>query len=202
VSIGVAPDEVRRSAFSCSGMTIMYCVAQLHVADMSERGQRVAIASDTARALPVLAGWRIRWRSDGSTILAGIPQGSRDQAPPKAWLVVDPGSGSVRDTLSVADTVGISPMAWSEGPMLSFDVALDLASRSELSIDGAAVVSEGGWITVSWHGPSGAATSFRVGVGRALAVTRGGRFIAAVVPARASPSQSWAYELVVYEVSR
>ena len=199
--IGLEPGVVRRSAFSCSGMTTLYCLAQLHVADLTQLTERLAVTRDTVRALPVLAGWRIRWTADGSTLLAGIPRGSQDQAPPTGWLVVDPSTASVRDTVSTADTAGIARTTWSEGPVLSYDVALDLASRSELAIDGAAVVSEGGWIAVSWPGPSGTPTSFRVGVGRALAATRGGRFIAAVVPARTSPTQTWAYELVVYEVS-
>lgn len=200
--IGIEPDVVRRSAFSCSGMTVLYCLAQLHVADLLQPSERAALGRDTVRALPVLAGWRVRWRADGSTLLAGIPHGSSDHAPPRGWLVVDPASGSVRDTVGAADTVGIAPIVWSEGPMLSYDVALDLASRSELAIDNAVVASESGWIIVTWTGPSGAAISFRVGVGRALGATRGGRFIAAIVPARASPTQTWAYELAVYEVSR
>jgi hypothetical protein len=196
--IGLDAEIVRRSAFSCSGMTTLYCVTQLYVAELPAPARRAA----TVRALPVLAGWRVRWRADGSALLAGLADGSQDHAPPRQWVVVDPESGTVHDTLGAADTIGIAPIAWSEGPTLSYGVALDLASRSELPIDGAVIVSEGGWITVRWDGPSGREYSFRVGPGRALAATRGGRFIAAIVPSRAPPGQEWAYDLVVYGVAR
>jgi hypothetical protein len=195
---GLDMDVVHRSAFSCSGMTILYCVTQLHVVDVPTRATR----ETSARALPVLGGWRVRWRADGSAVLAGITDGSRDQAPARRWLVVDPESGTVRDTIGAADTTGITSVAWSEGPMLSYGVALDVASRSELPIDGAVIVSEGGWITVRWDGPSGVGYSFRVGPGRALAATRGGRFIAAIVPGRAPPGQEWAYDLAVFQLSK
>jgi hypothetical protein len=200
--VGLDIEMVRRSAFSCSGMATLYCVARLYVADVSPRADGAPGATETVRALPVLAGWRVRWRADGSAILAGIADGSRDQAPPTRWVVVDPESGAVRDTLGAPDTAGLAPITWSEGPMLSYGVALDLASRSELPIDGAVIVSESGWIGVRWQGPSGTAPSYRVGVGRALAATRAGRFIAAIVPGRAPSDQEWAYELAVYEVSR
>jgi hypothetical protein len=189
--VGLDVEPVRRGAFSCSGMTYAYCVARLYVAT---RG--------TARALPVVAGWRVRWRGDGSAILAGItPQGSQDHAPPERWVVVDPQTGAVRDTVDGADTVGITPVAWTVGPTLTYGVALDLASPSELRIDGAVIRSGGGWIHVTWRGPGGE-QSARVGVGRALAATRGGRFIAAIVPGPAAPGQEWAYDLIVYQVSR
>jgi hypothetical protein len=199
--VRLEPDLIRQGAFSCSGMTTMYCVARLYVAEASG-GTKPGAARDTGRALPVLAGWRVRWRADGSALLAGIPNGSRDDAPATRWLVVDPRDGAIRDTVGAADTAGVAPIAWKAGPMLSYGVALDLASRSELPIDGATIVSEGGWISVSWRGPGGSAPSFRVGAGRALAATRGGRFIAAIVPARAGPEETWAYELAVYGVTK
>jgi hypothetical protein len=200
--VGFDTEMVRRSAFSCSGMAILYCVAHLYVAEVSPRGDAAPGATETVRALPVLAGWRVRWRAGDSAILAGIADGSRDEAPATRWIVVDPESGAVRDTLGAADTAGVASLAWHEGPMLSYDVALDLASRSELPIDGAVIVSEGGWISVRWHGPSGSQPSYHVGAGRALAATRGGRFIAAIVPGRPSADQQWAYALAVYQVSR
>ncbi|MDQ3951187.1 MAG: hypothetical protein M3282_12710, partial [Gemmatimonadota bacterium] len=200
VRVGLDAELVRRSGFSCSGMTYAYCVARLYVA---EHDTAQDTAQDTVRALPVLAGWRVRWRADGSAILAGIaPQGSQDHAPPTRWVVVDPRTGAARDTVGAADTVGVAPTAWHEGPMLTYGVALDLASPSELRIDNAEIRSGGGWIHVHWRGPSGAEYSFRVGSGRALAATRGGRFIAAIVPGRPAPGQEWAYDAVVYQVSR
>jgi hypothetical protein len=190
--VGLGVEEVRRSTFSCSGMTYAYCVARLHVVD-----------GDTPRALPILAGWRVRWRADGSALLAGIaPEGQQDHKPPTQWVVVDPATGAARDTVAAGDTAGIAPILWSEGPMLSYGLALDLASPSEVRIDHGVIRSEGGWIHVKWRGPGGTELSFRVGAGRALAATRGGRFIAAIVPGRAPPQLEWAYDLVVYQVSR
>jgi hypothetical protein len=201
--VGLEPEVVRRGGFSCSGMTFVYCVARLYVADVSDRTERAVATRATPRPLPVLAGWRVRWLGDGSALLAGIaPRGSQDHAPPTHWIVVDPESGTVRDTIGATDTAGIARVAWSEGPMLSYGLALDLASRSELEIDGARIVSEGGWIHVSWQGPGGMGQHFRVGSGRALAATRGGRFIVAIVPGRAPPEWEYAYDLVVYHVSR
>jgi hypothetical protein len=190
--VGLDEEVVRRGMFSCSGMTYAYCVARLHVVD---RG--------TERALPVLAGWRVRWRADGSVLLAGLaPHGAQDHRPPARWVVVDPQTGAVRDTIGAADTAGIAPTRWSEGPMLSDGVALDLASPSEVRVDDGVIRSESGWIHVRWRGPGGAEQSFRVGAGRALAATRGSRFIAAIVPRRAPPEREWAYDVVVYRISR
>ena len=200
-NVGVGVAALRRSAFSCSGMTYWFCTARLHVIELAEFRAADSSGRDTTRALPTLAGWRVRWAND-STILAGTgPRGSQDHDPPVSWLLVDPSAGRVRDTLPASDSTIAVPLSWSDGPMLTYGVAIDLASPSELSVDGATIRSEGGWINIRWPGPSGE-HSFRVGAGRALAATRGGRFIAAIAPTGATSEREWAYEVVVYQITR
>jgi hypothetical protein len=201
--VGLQVTAIRRSAFSCSGMTYWFCVARLHIAEFAAPGRADSLLRDTVRALPVLAGWRVRWRDSATALLAGTgPRGSQDHDPPVSWLVIDPATGHVRDTLGTADSAGIATVTWTTGPMLTYGVSVDLASRSELPFDEGLLRSEGGWIDVHATGPGGAQRTFRVGPGRALAATRGGRFIAAVVPTGATSEREWAYEVVVYQIAR
>lgn len=196
--VGLDVPAVRRSAFSCSGMTYWYCVARLHIVGLAQPASADSQARDTVRAFPVLAGWRVRWHDSSRTILAGSgPRGSQDHDPPASWLVVDASTGIVRDTLASWDSTGVRAITWTTGPMLTYGVSIDLASRSELPFDDGMIRSEGGWIEVQ----RGTQSSFRVGPGRALAATRGGRFIAAVVPTGATSEREWPYQVVVYQIA-
>lgn len=191
---GISGEAARAGSFSCSGMNYVYCLARLNVVPAAGPP-----SSGSAPSRPVLAGWRVRWSGDGRTVYAGIPPGRQDFAPPSAWLAVDPTRLAVRDTLPAADSARFADPGWSEGPLLTYGVTIDLAARSELAVDGGTVVSADGTITAPSRSPSAGAARDTVGPGRALAATRGGRFIAAIVPASRTPEREWGYEILVYD---
>lgn len=197
--IGLPEAVVRREAFSISGMNYASGVARAAVlAVPGAPGE-----TPEARDLPLATGWRVRWMRSGDGLAIGTaPQRVQDDQPPSAWIVVDPATGAVRDTLPVASGAPSEPdsrfaeIVWTDGPTLDISIPLDTTSERVLPIDGGRIVSRGGWIRSERTG----GVARLIGPGTVLAATRGGRYVAALAPAPDAKEYEGKVQLVVYEV--
>jgi hypothetical protein len=175
--LGVSASAARAAQFPASGMVAAAGYARLGTADL---------ATGTARTLPVLAGWRVRWSDDGTHILAGRgPALADDDAPATGWIAVDPGTGPVRGS---ADSAAAAP-AWVTGPTLDISVTPD-TGRVEIPVEGGTIESAGGVIRLRGR---------EIGEGYALAATRRGCYIAAQARDAGAGEYDAKFRLVVYD---
>ena len=160
--LGVSVAEVRASSFPASGMAPAMGLARLGVADVAY-GQK--------RTLPVLAGWNVRWSRSGDRILAGLgPEMVNDDAESRAWVSVTPERGD--SSVSHTGPIDSAPVGWKTGPVLDMSVEPD--NRDVLiKTSGRTIRSSGGEIMID---------SVSVGPGFALAATRRGCYVLALVP--------------------
>ena len=202
-TIGLDEAVVRRESFSISGMNYAAGIARAAVLDLSGGD------APEARDLPVAAGWRVRWLASGEGLALGkAPKSVQDYSPPSSWIVVDPRTGAVRDTLPAAPASPSSgdgeppdprfvDVGWTEGPTLDVSVTIDMAAERALPVDGGRIISGNGWIRR--EGSAGGAGRI-IGPGTVLAATRGGRYVAALAPAPDAREYEAKVQLVVYEV--
>ena len=192
--IGLPEDVVRRESFSISGMNYAAGIARAAILALPERpGDALS-----PRDLPRAAGWRVRWMKTGGNVALGTaPKRVQDDDPPLAWLVVDQ-TGAIVDTLPpTSATEGqFADIAWTEGPTLDISIPLDTTSERAFDVDGGRIVSRSGWIR---RERSGGQASI-VGPGTLLAVTRSGRYVAALAPAPDAKEYESKVQVVVYEV--
>src|SRR5690606_8607242 len=128
--LGVSVEEARAAAFPASGMAAMAGLSQLGI---------VEPATGTPRMLPLLAGWRVRWSSDGTRLFAGRgPRRSDDDDPPTRWVSADPTTGAV--TGSVEPDPALAP-AWEQGPTIDMSVNPD-TGRVEIVVERGSVISD------------------------------------------------------------
>ena len=197
--IGLPEAVVRRESFPISGMNYAAGVARAAVIAIPDAPGE----SPAARDLPLATGWRVRWLRSGDQLALGTaPKRVQDDQPPSSWIVVDPANGTVRDTLppssgAVGADSRFAEIRWTEGPTLDISIPLDTASERALPIDGGRIVSRNGWIR---REPSGGDAPRIVGPGTVLAVTRGGRYVAALAPAPDAKEYEGKVQVVVYEV--
>lgn len=176
--LGVSVEAARDASFPASGMAAMAGLAQLGIMDA---------ATGSERLLPLLAGWRVLWSSDGRTILAGRgPRRSDDDDPPTRWVAAEPATGAVAGP--VEPDPSLAP-AWTMGPTIDMSVDPD-TGRVEIPVEGGAVVSDSSRITLRGH---------PIGPGIALAATRRGCYIAALVPDSAAGEYDPKHRLMVYD---
>lgn len=176
--LGVTVEDARAAAFPASGMAIMAGLAQLGIADGG---------TGETRLLPLLAGWRVQWTAEGKTVLAGRgPLRASDDAPPTRWIEADAATGAV---LGPAEPDTLTQLDWVTGPTIDVSVDPD-TGRIEIPVEGGVVVSDSGRITLR---------SFPIGPGIALAATRRGCFIAALVPDSAAGEYDPKHRLMVYD---
>jgi hypothetical protein len=195
---GLAIDQVQRGRFSISTMDAVYGFAAPAIEPLADTGGTDSPMYKEARSgVPVAGGWRVRWSADGRTLaVATAPTGVTDNAPARAWLAVDVYNGLVRGRL--APETRLATVPWTDGPLIDVSAPLDSSART-LALDGGVVTSGGGWIRM--RGGASEWTEPRiVGPGTALAVTRTGRFIAALVPRPGAKETDAKTELVVYEI--
>jgi hypothetical protein len=175
--LGVSVETARAAEFPASGMVAAAGFARLGTADA---------ATGATRVLPVLAGWRVRWSDDGGRILAGRgPALADDDAPATGWIAVHPETGAVQGT---ADSAAAAP-AWITGPTLDVSVTPD-TGRVEIPVDGGTIESAGGTIRLRGR---------EIGAGHALAATRRGCYIAALVRDSTAGEYDPKFRLVVYD---
>jgi hypothetical protein len=195
---GLALDQVQRGRFAISTMDTAYGFAAPAVEPLADTGAvGSSMYEETRSGMPVSGGWRVRWSADGRTLaVATGPTGVTDDAPARAWLAVDVHNGLVRGRL--APEARLATVPWVRGPLIDVSAPLDSSARS-LAVDDGVVTSEDGWIRMR-GGASGWSEPRIVGPGTALAVTRTGRFIAALVPRPGAKETEAKTELVVYEI--
>ena len=156
-------DSVRRHAFLASGMATIFGFAQPGV---------IELGGGEPRLFQGAGGWRVRWSVDGSRLLAGLaPQRTQDDAPATRWVAFDPATG--KPLGDVAPNARSADLRWSEGPTVDISIAPDTATLRTLPATNGTVESRGGWIRVGGR---------IIGPGVALATTRGGRYVVALVP--------------------
>ena len=203
--IGLPVEVVRRESFSISGMNYASGIARAAVIDLASapRGEM-----PEARDLPHALGWRVRWLRSGDALALGTaPRSVQDYSPASSWVVVDPATGAIRDTLppSPAGRDGgpeppddrFAAIDWTEGPTLDISVAIDTASERVIEVEGGRVVSRNGWIRIE---RSGSGTRI-VGPGTVLAASRTGEYIAALAPAPDAEEFEAKTRAVVYSVA-
>lgn len=159
--LGVSVAEVRASAFMASGMAPAMGLARLGIAD---------VAFGQKRTLPVLAGWNVRWSRSGDRVLAGLgPEMVNDDAPSRAWVSVTPERGD--SAVSRTGSLDSARVRWRTGPTLDLSVEPD-TSELVIATAGRTITSRGGELMVD---------SVSVGDGVALAATRQGCYVLALV---------------------
>ena len=159
--LGVSVAEVRASAFMASGMAPAMGLARLGIAD---------VAFGQKRTLPLLAGWNVRWSRRGDRVFAGLgPEMVNDDAPSRAWVSVTPERGD--SAVSHTGSLDSARVRWRTGPTLDISVDPD-TGEVVIATAGRIISSQGGELKVD---------SVSVGDGFALAATRQGCYVLALV---------------------
>ena len=180
--IGMPLDEVQGGRFHASGMGVAFGFARPGVVELETGADRI---------FAVAAGWRVRWTRDGSRLVAGrAPNSAQDFAQATEWIALDPRDGTLRGDAPPAGQLAEVP--WVEGPTIDVSVQLD-TTRKAIPIEDGGVESRAGWIR---------ARGRFIGPGTLLAATRGGRFIAALVPDPSAKEYEAKEYLAVYVTAR
>jgi hypothetical protein len=204
---GMDTATVIQGSFQTSGMTTMKGIAQPGVIRIPE-DIRAPNASDMAapRTFPIARGWQVRWTTDGSTIALGNnPASANDSEKSEAWAALDPKTGAFHGTLPAETRLAVP--RWVSGPVLERSVPVDMSGARPIQVTADArtfsIESQRGVITAreTTPGVSAAATPFTIGSGKALASTRGGRYIVALSPRRNAVAGEIPVEAVVYTVA-
>lgn len=203
---GMDSATVRTGSFASSGMSMARAIAQpgtIRVPDDT----RAAGATDAAapRMYRIPLGWRVRWTTDGNFIALGnSPARVQDDEPSETWASLDPKSGAFHSTLP-ADARTIAPK-WISGPVIELAAPVDLQGAPALNVSAGSrrmvIESARGVITAREIGSQAdsAARSYTIGSGKALAATKGGRYILALAPRSNVVANEIPVEAVVYVV--
>ncbi|MEO5904367.1 MAG: hypothetical protein ABIQ55_10170, partial [Gemmatimonadaceae bacterium] len=197
---------LRNGSFPTSGMSASRGVAQPGViqipADMRAAGAEDAAA---ARMYPIALGWHIRWTPDSSTVALGnSPAKAEDTEESQTWAALDPKTGAFHGTFP-ANAKLLIPR-WVNGPVFDVSAGIDMQTAPALRIKTGArlmlIESAHGVITAREVGTGADSTSrqFTIGSGKALAATKGGRYILAISPRATSVANELPVEAVVYVV--
>jgi hypothetical protein len=180
--IGMSLEDVQAGRFHASGMGVAFGFARPGVLDLE---------TGTDRIFQIAGGWRVRWTRDGSRLIVGrAPNSAQDFAQPTDWIAIDPLDGSPRGEVPRGGELAEVP--WVDGPTIDISVSLD-TTRKAIPIEDGGVESRGGWIR---------ARGRVIGPGVALAATRSGRFIAAIVPDPGAKEYEAKEYLAVYVTAR
>ncbi len=157
-------------------------------------------------ALPIARGWRVRWTTDGRTIALGSnPGSSNDDAASETWAALDPASGAYHGTLP--ENAQLALPRWSKGIELEMSSPIDMSSAPPIQVHAGSrtisIESARGVITARETTPGTPADrpAYTIGPGKALAATRGGRFILALAPRARAIANEIPVEAVVYTVA-
>lgn len=197
---GLSMNAVQLNRFSISKMNVSYGFSNPVIEPLADTGAAASDMAETVRSIvPIAGGWRVRWSRDGAVLALGNkPVDVYDNSAPSEWLAVDARSNILRGRLT--PELPLASVNWIEGPLVDISVPLDSARRS-LAVEGGEVVSADGWIWMR-GGASAARTLRRVGPGAALAATRTGRFLVALVPRMDPEEGEPRTQLMVYEIRR
>lgn len=202
---GLDTATLRTSSFASSGMSMARGIAQAGTITAPSDARALHASEDAApKMYPVALGWRVRWTTDGKFIALGnSPARVQDNEPSETWASLEPGSGTFHSSLPQGATT-IEPK-WVEGPVLDISVPIDMQSAARINVNagGRKLVIESvrGVITArEAASPDSAERSYPIGSGKALAATKGGRFILALAPRANAVANEMPAEAVVYVV--
>lgn len=201
---GMDTAAVRTGSFPSSGMSMARAIAQPGIITIPPDA-RATGASDTAvpRMYPVTLGWRVRWTTDGSAVALGnSPARVQDDQESETWASLDPKTGAFHTTLPAG--AKLAPKDWVAGPALDISAPVDMqgAPRIETLANGRKLYIESskGVITAREAGADSTARVYTIGSGKALAATRGGRYILALAPRANAVAYEVPVEAIVYVV--
>jgi hypothetical protein len=203
---GIDTATLRTGSFPTSGMVVASGVAQPGVIQIPS-DVRAPGATDAAapRLFPIARGWRVRWTADGKTIALGNnPGSSNDDAPSETWAALDPANGSYHGSLPEKSALLVA--RWTKGPRLEMSTPIDLSGAQPISVRSGSrtfsIESNGGVITAR-ETTAGATDRppYTIGPGKALAATRGGRFILALAPRTNLVGTEIPVEAIVYTIA-
>jgi hypothetical protein len=203
---GMDTATVRTGSFPSSGMSMARAIAQPGTIKVPTDTRTLNANDDAApHFYPIALGWRVRWTADGNFIALGnSPATVHDDAPSETWASLDPKTGMFHPSLP-ADAKTIS-VKWKEGPKLELSVPVDMQGAPALNVTagGRHLVLESvrGVITAREVGSPNDSTgrSYTIGSGKAIATTKGGRFILAIAPRTTAVANEMPVEAVVYVV--
>jgi hypothetical protein len=171
-------------------------------ADMRAAGAADAAA---ARMYPVALGWHVRWTPDGATVALGnSPSKAQDVESSQTWAALDPKSGAFHGTLPADAKLVVA--RWVDGAVLDMSTPVDMQSAPPIHISAGArlisIESARGVITARELGTASDSTArvYTIGSGKALAATKGGRYIVALAPRAKVVANEVPVEAVVYVV--
>ncbi len=203
---GIDTTTLRTGSFGTSGMSAARGVAQPGVIQIPA-DPRAAGAADAAapKMYPVALGWHVRWTPDGATVALGnSPAKAEDSEESQTWAALDPKTGAFHGTLP-ADAKLVVPR-WNTGPVLDISVPIDMQGAPSIWIKTGSrtlsIESVNGVITAHeiGTGSDSTARTYTIGSGKALAATRGGRYILALSPRARPVANEIPVEPVVYVV--
>jgi len=204
---GIDTATLIQGSFATSGMTTQRSIAQPGViripADIRAPG-----ASDEAapRTFPIARGWQVRWTPDGSAIALGNnPAKADDSERSESWAELDPKTGALHGTFPEGAKLVVP--RWVNGPVLEQSVPVDMSGAKPIQVKAGKktylIESQRGVITAreTTAGTDSTAVPFTIGSGKAIASTRGGRYIVALAPRRNAVANEIPVEAVVYTVA-
>lgn len=203
---GIDTTTLRTGSFPTSGMVAARGIAQPGVIQIPA-DTRAAGASDAAapKMYPVALGWHVRWTPDGATVALGnSPAKAQDNEESQTWAALDPKTGAFHGTLP-ADAKLLVPR-WTNGPVLDISVPIDMQSAPAIRITtgsrAMSIESVNGVITAREVGAASdsSARTYTIGSGKALAATKGGRYILALAPRARPVANEIPLEPVIYVV--
>ena len=201
---GLDSATVRSSSFASSGMSMARAIAHPGTitipTDTRSTGAQDAAAP---RMYRVALGWRVRWTQDGLVALGSSPARVQDDEPSQTWASLDPKTGALHGSLPSSSRL-IEPK-WTVGPTLDISIPVDMQSAPALSAASGgrtfSIESERGVISARETTPGlSSPRSYTVGSGKALAATKGGRYILALAPRAKAEAYEVPVEAVVYVV--
>ena len=197
---------LRTGSFPSSAMTVARGVAQPGVIQIPADTRAVgATDAAAARMYPVALGWNVRWTPDGATIALGnSPAKGYDDEQSVSWAALDPKTGAFHGTLPASSQLVVP--RWTNGPVLDIATPVDMQGAPPIHIKSGSrqlsIESLRGVITAHEVGTGSDSTAriFTIGSGKALAATKGGRYIIALAPRARVVANEIPVEAVVYVV--
>ena len=202
---GLDAETVRTGSFASSGMSMARAIAQPGTISVPA-DTRATGASDAAtpKMYPIAIGWRVRFTQDGLIALGNSPARVQDDEPSTTWASLDPKSGAFHGSLP--STSRIIEQKWIDGPVLDISIPVEMQAAPPLAISAGgrtfAIESRQGVITAreTTPGLDSPARTYSIGSGKALAATKGGRYILALAPRAKVEAYEVPVEAVVYVV--
>ena len=188
---GLSADSLHKGAFTASGMSLAYGLAQPAVYDLAVAPDSAGVR--TPMVLPMAGGWRVGWSSAGDALLVGAnPSRAGDDESAPSFTTVD-----LRGRPLGGETPSPAAVPWTAGPTLDLSVPMDFTEQHTIAAGARTIESGGGWVRVRKTGGSGVQV---IGPGTALVATASGRFIVAIVPNATQKSGEQPARLVVYDL--